>query len=139
MDQVVEMEEAAPAPRGRNRSSNGTVSNVVVLGPRDSLTGSLTVEGDVRVEGTLEGEVRATGDIDIEHSGTARARLEGRNVSVRGSVQGNIVAGGRLNVAGSGTVNGDVQTARLRIDDGATVNGSIQMRSGSSSEGGEPG
>ncbi|MBV8087226.1 MAG: polymer-forming cytoskeletal protein [Chloroflexi bacterium] len=133
MDQVVEMEEATHQPRGRGRSSNGQLTNVVVLGPRDSLSGSLTVDGDVRLEGSVEGEVRATGDIDVESSSTARARLEGRNVSVRGNVTGNIVASHKLSVAGSGSVSGDVQTARLRVDDGATVNGSISMRSGSES------
>jgi len=80
MDQVVEMEEAAPAPRGRNRSSNGTVSNVVVLGPRDSLTGSLTVEGDVRV-GTGEDRGRLRFGPFEQHNGARK------NIMVRSDVK----------------------------------------------------
>jgi len=46
-----------------DRSNN---TNVVTIGPRDSLSGTLTVDGDVRIEGTVEGEIHATGDINIE-------------------------------------------------------------------------
>lgn len=130
MDQIVEMEEAAAPARGRNRHNGSAGVNIVVLGPRDSLSGNLIVEGDVRVEGSVEGEVRASGDIDVESSANARARLEARNVTVRGNVTGHIVAQGRLSVGGSGTVNGDVRAARLRVDDGATVNGNIAMGTG---------
>jgi hypothetical protein len=48
---------------------------IVVLGPRDSLVGTLTVDGDVRIEGTLEGEVSATGEVSVQSSGSARAPM----------------------------------------------------------------
>lgn len=131
MDQIVEMEEAATAPpRGRNRHNGTSSTNVVVLGPRDTLSGNLNVEGDVRIEGSVEGEVRASGDIDIDASANARARLEARNVAVRGNVTGHIVAQGRLSLAGSGTVTGDVRASKLRVDDGATINGNVTMGAG---------
>ncbi len=130
MDQIVEMEETAAPTRGRTRHNGTSGVNVVTLGPRDSLSGNLTVEGDIRIEGSVEGEVRASGDIDIEPSANARARLEARNVAVRGNVTGHIVASGRLSVGGSGTVTGDVRAARLRVDDGATVNGNVTMGAG---------
>src|SRR5579864_5887243 len=123
MDQIVEMEEAAAPAKGRGRH-NGSSSavNVVVLGPRDTLSGNLIVEGDVRIEGSVEGEVRASGDIDIEPSANARARLEARNVAVRGNVTGHIVAAGRLSVGGSGTVTGDVRAAFFFKDKATTEN-----------------
>lgn len=130
MDQIVEMEEPAAPARSRSRQNGASGVNVVVLGPRDSLSGNLIVEGDVRIEGSVEGEVRASGDIDIESSANARARLEARNVTVRGNVTGHILAQGRLSLAGSGTVTGDVRASRLRVDDGATVNGNIAMGAG---------
>jgi cytoskeletal protein CcmA (bactofilin family) len=126
MENITEVEEAA-VPRGRHRNGAST-SNVVVLGPRDSLSGTLSVEGEVRVEGTVEGEVRATGDIHIEQAATVRARLEGRVINVRGNVTGDVVAHQRLSVLGSGTLTGDVRAPRLRVDDGSMINGSITMR-----------
>lgn len=130
MDQIVEMEEATVSTRGRTRHNGTSGVNTVVLGPRDSLSGNLIVEGDVRIEGSVEGEVRASGDIDIEASANARARLEARNVAVRGNVTGHIVASGRLSLGGSGSVTGDVRTSKLRVDDGATINGNVTMGAG---------
>ena len=46
--------------RGRGRRGAATpaaseAAGIVVLGPRDSLIGTLSVEGDVRIEGTARG------------------------------------------------------------------------------------
>lgn len=126
MDNITELNEIA-APRGRKTNGAGG-PNAVTLGPRDELRGTLSVEGDVRIEGTVEGELRAGGDVDIETGSKVNARIEGRNVAVRGAVVGDVVATKRLSVHGSGSVTGDVTTPRLRVDDGTTVNGRITMR-----------
>jgi cytoskeletal protein CcmA (bactofilin family) len=126
MENITEVVEEASVPRGGHRNG-ATSAKGVTLGPRDALNGSLTIEGDLHIEGTVDGEINASGDIDIEASATVRARIGGRNVSVRGNVTGNVVAHGRLTVAGSGVVLGDVRASRLRVDDGGTVNGSITM------------
>jgi cytoskeletal protein CcmA (bactofilin family) len=113
-------------PRGGHRNGS-TGAKAVTLGPRDILNGSLTIDGDLHIEGTADGEINASGDVDVEASATVRARIDGRNVTVHGNVTGNVTARARLSVAGSGVVQGDVRAARLRVDDGGTVNGSITM------------
>jgi cytoskeletal protein CcmA (bactofilin family) len=130
MENVTEVEEAS-IPRGGHRNGASGAKGIT-LGPRDVLNGALTIEGDLHIEGTAEGEINVSGDVDVEASATVRAGIDGRNVTVRGNVTGNVVAHGRLTVAGSGIVLGDVRAARLRVDDGGTVNGSITMRSGDS-------
>ncbi len=125
MENVTAIEEAS-IPRGGHRNGAAGAKGVT-LGPRDVLNGSLTIEGDLHIEGTADGEISASGDIDVESSATVRARLDGRNVNVRGNVAGNVVAHARLTVSGSGVILGDVRASRLRVDDGGTVNGSITM------------
>src|SRR5579864_2854657 len=112
MENITELDEIA-APRGRKTNGAGG-PNTLHLGPHDELKGTLSVEGDIRVEGTVEGELRASGDIDIETGSKVNARLEGRNVAVRGAVVGDVTATKRLSVHGSGSVTGDVATPRLR-------------------------
>jgi cytoskeletal protein CcmA (bactofilin family) len=123
---ITEIEEAS-IPRGGHRNGAASAKAAVTLGPRDILNGSLTVDGDLHIEGTAEGEINASGDVDIEASATVRARVDGRNITVRGNVTGNVTARARLSVAGSGVIAGDVRAVRLRVDDGGTVNGSITM------------
>ena len=59
---------AATTPNG------GT--NVVNLGPRDSLNGRLEIQGDLKVAGHVEGELKASGDVSVG---------EGTSILVRSS------------------------------------------------------
>ena len=124
MDNITELTEIT-VPRGKSR--NGS-ANAVLLGPRDELKGTLRVDGDVRVEGSVEGEVYASGDVDVEAGATVNARIEASNVAIRGTVVGDVTASKRLSLNGQGSLSGDVRTARLRVDDGTVINGTITMR-----------
>lgn len=112
-----------------------TPTNVVTLGVRDSLVGTLRVEGDLNVHGSAEGEIVVSGDVAIESTATVQASIEARNLSVRGQVTGNVTAQKRLRLSGTGTLNGDARVGRLVVEDGASLNGSITMaNSGVASE-----
>jgi cytoskeletal protein CcmA (bactofilin family) len=116
---------AAQAPA--TTPNGGT--NVVNLGPRDSLNGRLEIQGDLKVAGHVEGELKASGDVSVGEGSTIQASIEGANVSVRGQVNGNVTAKKRLTLGGSGHLNGDVKVARLTVEDGATLNGNVTMQS----------
>ena len=117
--------------RGRGRRGAATPAastpGVVVLGPRDSLVGTLTVDGDVRIEGSLEGEVSATGEVSIQSTGTARARIAARDIIISGNVDGSAIAAELVAIGESATFAGEAHASRLRIDDGATVNATFAM------------
>ena len=92
--------ETGPSTSSRARGRRGAATpaapeqtNVVMLGPRDSLVGTLTVDGDVRIEGTVDGEVTATGEVSVHAGGTARAQISARDIVVMGAVEGTVVAG----------------------------------------------
>jgi cytoskeletal protein CcmA (bactofilin family) len=104
-------------------------TNVVNLGPRDSLNGRLEIQGDLKVAGNVEGELKASGDVSIGEGAAIQASIEGANVNVRGQVTGNVTAKKRLTLGGSGRLNGDVKVARLTVEDGATLNGNVTMQS----------
>ena len=103
---------------GGTAQNGGT--NVVTLGPQDSLHGRLEIHGDLRIHGTVEGELKVSGDVAVESTA---------NVSVRGQVNGNVSARRRLTLGGSGRLNGDVRVGRLTVEDGATLNGNVAMTS----------
>src|ERR1700737_876772 len=94
--------------------------NSITLGPRDKLIGSLTFDGDLTVAGKMEGEVHATGDVAVENGSTVKA-------PVQGTGPGNVSARGRLSLSGSGSLHGDVRVTKLTVEDGATLNGNVQM------------
>src|SRR5713101_1049528 len=105
-------------------------TNVVNLGPRDSMHGRVEIQGDLKVAGTVEGDLKASGDVTIDSTATVQAAIEGANISVRGNVTGNVTAKRRLTLAGTGRLNGDVKVGRLTVEDGASLNGNVTMSSG---------
>jgi cytoskeletal protein CcmA (bactofilin family) len=112
-----------PAPQARPAATGPAIR----LGPRDVMVGRLVFDGDLRVQGSMEGEATLSGDLHVESQGTVKAKLQARNVSVRGQLEGEITAKEWLVVAGSGTVTGAVKVARLVVEDGALLNGTITM------------
>jgi cytoskeletal protein CcmA (bactofilin family) len=113
------------AAHAASTQNGGT--NVVNLGPRDSLHGRLDIHGDLKIHGTVEGELKASGDVLVESTATVQASIEGANVNVRGQVNGNVTARKRLTLGGSGKLNGEVKVSRLTVEDGATLNGNVTM------------
>lgn len=117
--------EKSPAHATGTTQNGGT--NVVILGPRDSLHGRLDIHGDLKVHGTVEGELKVSGDVLVDSTANVQASIEGANVSVRGQVNGNVTARKRLTLGGSGKLNGEVKVSRLTVEDGATLNGNVTM------------
>lgn len=113
--------------RGRGKRGDSGSHNSITLGPRDRLSGSLTLEGDLTVACAVEGELHVSGDVSIESSANVKAAIDGNNVVVQGTVTGNVNARGRLSLSGSGTLNGDVRVSKLTVEDGATLNGNVSM------------
>ncbi len=116
------------AAQSSGAQNGGT--NVVSLGPKDTLQGRLEIQGDLKVAGTVEGDLKASGDVTIDSTATVQAAIEGANISVRGNVTGNVTAKRRLTLAGTGRLNGDVKVGRLTVEDGASLNGNVTMSSG---------
>ncbi|HEY6782764.1 MAG TPA: polymer-forming cytoskeletal protein [Candidatus Dormibacteraeota bacterium] len=116
--------------RGRRAAAAAAApetASMVVLGPRDTLVGSLTVDGDVRIEGTLDGEVSATGEVNVHPSGTVRAQISARDIIVGGTVEGKAVARELVALGEAASFAGEVHAGRLRVDEGATMNATITM------------
>jgi cytoskeletal protein CcmA (bactofilin family) len=121
----------------RQRNNNSGPAAPVVLGPNDSLKGTLRVDNGMTIHGEVDGEIFATGDVVVEASATITASIEARNVDIRGQVTGNVRSARRLSLSGSGTLHGDASAARLVVEDGATLNGSISMSGSKEFDGGE--
>jgi cytoskeletal protein CcmA (bactofilin family) len=121
---MAQAEKSATHPASATQNGG---TNVVNLGPRDTLHGRLEIHGDLKVAGTVEGELKASGDVVVESTATVQASVEGANVQVRGQVNGPVTARRRLTLGGSGRLNGDVKVSRLTVEDGATLNGNVTM------------
>lgn len=98
-----------------------------VIGAGLVLMGRLRGDGDMRIEGVLEGEIDLDGDVSLGATSNVVAPVRGHSVEVEGELVGNVIAERDLTVRAGGRVRGDVRAARLAIDDGAIIDGVLDM------------
>ncbi len=93
---------------------------------------SLLIKGEVsgseplHLEGRIEGSISLPGGhVCIGRDGVAAASVEAADVVVRGKLQGNPKASGRLELQNGASVVGEMAAPRIRIEDGAQLQGKI--------------
>ncbi len=105
---------SAPAP---SRAGNTVIAQGITF------TGTLRGEGVVQVEGVVEGEFDMTGAVIVAESGLIRGPVAADVVRVAGRVEGNVSAREHMRLESSGSLDGDVKTASLVVEDGGILNG----------------
>lgn len=100
-----------------------------VIGKDTIFEGTIKAKGSLRIDGEIEGEVYSEGDVNISESARLNAKVTGRNVIISGIVQGNIIATDRVEMSGTSRISGDIQAAKLIVDEGAMFDGKCCMTS----------
>ncbi len=92
------------------------------------IKGELSGDEDLLVEGTVEGPIRlADHKLTVGLNGKLTSDVVAREIIVYGSVKGNLRASERIEIMKNGSVVGDLTTARILIEDGASFKGSIEI------------
>jgi len=98
------------------------------LGPSLHIKGEISGNEDLLIDGSVEGLVQLD-ERKLTVGATAKltADIIAREVVVYGTVKGNLRAKDRIEIKKDGSVNGDLTTARISIEDGAYFKGSIEI------------
>src|SRR5437763_14945512 len=98
--------------------------NFAQLGRSVFIRGELSGSEDIYVDGQVEGNIQLSGNsLTIGPNGRVRANITAKNVTVSGSLDGNIQASERSELRKTAVVNGDVQSKRIAIEEGAFFKG----------------
>ena len=106
------------------------------LGSSQHLKGEISGSEDLDIDGTVEGLVHID-EARLTVGATAKltADIIAGEVIVYGSVQGNVRGKGKIEIKNNGSVNGDLTTAQIIIEDGAYFKGSIEIEKSAEKEG----
>jgi cytoskeletal protein CcmA (bactofilin family) len=98
------------------------------IGQGIRIKGEVTGTEDLFVDGFVEGKLNLAADcsLTIGPNGNIKADLVAREIIVRGKVEGKVIARDKLQIGSTGEINGEVQTGRLAIEDGATLRGKVE-------------
>ena len=91
------------------------------------IKGEVTGSEDLFVDGLVDGKLTlANGSLTIGPNGQVKADVTAREVIVRGKVEGKVSGRDKVQLWSTGQVNGEVQTERLAIEDGASLRGKVE-------------
>jgi len=91
---------------------------------------------DLEIDGTVEGLVHLhERKLTVEAAAKVTADIIAGEVIVYGIVKGNVRGKGKVEIKKDGSVNGDLTTAQIIIEDGAYFKGSIEIEKSAEKEG----
>ena len=111
-------------PREAAKSSEPALS---IIATGSCVTGELTSDGVVKIEGKIVGSVRAELQVLVAKGGLIEGDVYTREAVVGGEVRGSILADERVEVQASATIHGDITTQRIVVHEGGEVNGNVRM------------
>jgi cytoskeletal protein CcmA (bactofilin family) len=97
------------------------------LGKGSRVSGKLSFEGAVRIDGHVEGEISAQESLLIGETAVVKAQLTADSVVITGRVTGDITARRRVEIRAPGKLHGNLTTPSLVIHDGVVFEGHCSM------------
>lgn len=126
----------APAPTGQRAGApdvTGRHRSVSVIGESLHFKGELSAGEDLIIEGTVEGKInQGKCCLTLKPSGQLLASVNATKIFIEGKVKGDLRATVSVTVRESGHVNGNIIAPKVALEEGATFNGTIEMRDPSS-------
>jgi cytoskeletal protein CcmA (bactofilin family) len=111
--------------RGAKLSHPDTV--ISIIGPGMRLVGDCEVEGAIRIEGSVQGNIRAGKAVVVGKDGVVEGDISTQDAVIAGKVRGTLRADSRLEIQATSRIEGEIIAARLQLEEGALLNGTVQM------------
>jgi cytoskeletal protein CcmA (bactofilin family) len=100
-----------------------------MLGQGCKIKGDIELQGTIRIDGQFEGSISCPDTLIIGKSGVVKADVKVKSAVIGGKLVGNISATNKIELQSGSHVEGDIQTARLVIDEGVFFEGNCKMGS----------
>ena len=105
----------------------GTLFNTINKGCK--ITGHITADSDIRVDGVIEGEIVCKGKIIVGTEGLIIGPIACANAEIFGNTQGDMKVSDTLTLRSSSKISGDIKTKILVVEPNAIFNGTCSMGS----------
>lgn len=108
-------------------------STVIATGV--TMSGTLRGEGVIQVEGIVEGEIDLKGAVIVTPTGHIKGPVAADTVHIAGCIMGDVMARDHMRLEKTGSLEGDVTTVSLVVEDGGHLNGRSNMLKGEKASG----
>ena len=108
-------------------SQNSIQDQINLVGEGTVFEGTLRAESDVRASGKIVGKLDVNGKAIVAESGVVDGEIAATNADIAGQVDGEIHVAERLVLKSTAEVNGNIETDRLVVEEGAVFTGECRM------------
>ncbi|HEV2576361.1 MAG TPA: polymer-forming cytoskeletal protein [Acidobacteriaceae bacterium] len=127
------VDTSMPEPVRRPGNPPGSSASAVIapsmIGKTISIKGEITGAESILIEGHVQGSIALPHDrVTVGPSGRVSATITAQDIVLQGEVTGACSATDHVYVRRDGSLCGDVITSRISIEEGAHLNGSIDIR-----------
>ena len=101
---------------------------MTIIAKGTEVNGSVDVEGNIRVDGTVNGDVKATDGVEVGKSGRiVGSAIESKTAIINGYVESHLTVSQHVLLGSKSTFVGDLRTKSLVIEEGAVFHGNSAM------------
>jgi len=98
------------------------------LGASIQIKGEVYGTEDLQIDGIVDGPISLKGhELTVGSSAQLKSEIHAGNVVAYGKVVGNVHSRGRVDIKKDGSIVGDIDSARISIEDGAHFKGRIEI------------
>ncbi len=108
-------------------AANSPAITIISEGTR--IEGNITVQNDFRLGGVVEGRVTVSGKCIVASTAAVTGDLEASDMDIAGTIDGDIISQNRVTLRKTAVVKGDLRTSVFTVEEGARIDGRIQMTS----------
>ena len=113
--------------QSKNSGFNPQEINIINAGTK--ITGDLSSEGDLRIDGSVFGNIQVKTKLVLGASANVNGNINAQNCDISGILNGNIVINELLTIKATAKITGDISSSKLIIESGAEFNGHSSMNS----------
>lgn len=117
----------APAAPAAAPKAPETEVKKLIVGRDISLSGNITACDKLVVEGTVEANLTDAGSIEIAETGLYKGAAEVDEAEIGGRFQGELTVRKKLTIRATGKVVGTVRYARLVVEGGGEIGGTVEV------------
>jgi cytoskeletal protein CcmA (bactofilin family) len=111
--------------RADDKKDDGQVNGF--LGKELTVTGKMSFDGLVRIDGRFNGEIDSSGTLVIGDDAVVEARIKVDTTLITGKVKGEIEATSKIELRKPCKLYGNIKTPNLIIGEGVIFEGSCEM------------
>ena len=118
---------SSSSPKGTASASSAAGGLTAFIDQGSEFEGKLSFRDTVRIDGKFCGEITSENTLIVGESGEIEADIYSKTVSISGTVAGNVTAENKVVLHKTALITGNIETPSLVVEEGATVNGQINM------------